>query len=152
MNRRSGGLLQRQDGRLSRLSRACGLRSIDVTPDEKSCGTGDVKRFALFGTSLSVDEARAVAAARFGEVFKPYMNDYYGAYWLGHWHIPAGQSEWYGDEVKICQNIVADELGTRPKEPEFADSPTLLYLSGSSPEIEDALQAQGFALLRINEV
>jgi hypothetical protein len=104
------------------------------------------------GSSAAVDEARDAAAAVFGQIFKPYRNDYYGDYWLGHLHVPEGESEWRADEVKVCENIHIDEDGTQPMEPDYPDSPTLLFLIVSTSSIEDELQARGFTLLRISEV
>jgi hypothetical protein len=109
-------------------------------------------RFALFGTHASVDETRDAAVPVFGDIFVGYTNDYSGGYWLGHWHIPDGESKWYGDAVKIITNIYVDEDGTKPRERDHPDWPTLLYLTGSDPEIERTLQDQGFALLSIDEV
>lgn len=85
----------------------------------------------------------------FGEIFEPYVNDYYRNYWLGHRHISPGESKWRGDEVKICENILVDERGEQQKEPDYPDWPTLLYVTGSEQLIENALRMCGFEPLQV---
>jgi hypothetical protein len=110
-----------------------------------------VKRYALLGSQQSVDAARDSAAAVFGEIFEPYQNDSYGGYWLGHWHIPSGESKWFGDDVKICENVIVDENGKGPKETLYPDTPTLLYVEGSKAVAEQALVERAFSLLHVTQ-
>jgi hypothetical protein len=101
------------------------------------------RRYALFGTHGSIDEARAAAIPIFGDIFKLRDSDYCDSYWLGYWH----GEPYSGDQVRIRPNREWEGL----YEDDYPEFETLLYVAGSNPTVEEAISSQGFAPLQITE-
>ena len=52
---------------------------------------------------------------------------------------------------RFARTVTLTRTGARLTEPDSPDSATLLYVTGSTLEVEQTLQEQGFELLRIDE-
>jgi hypothetical protein len=101
-----------------------------------------MSKYFLFGTGLSLEQARDLLADLTGLHLRGWYNDWYGDYYATLNENP---------EVQVIENA-PDPEGEMPED-DFPEPTVLVYVSEPSPEIEKRLLAAGqLHLLRVREI